>query len=86
METFDEWWSRAGKLIDPDTEDVSWYDKRKGLAQSAFIAAIAQSGNYVVDDSTFPRHVQFGNGRVVVIRERTDDPGRFFLGIGSARD
>jgi hypothetical protein len=86
METFDEWWSRSGKFIDLDTENVSWYDKRKGLAQSAFIAAIAQSGNYVVDDSIFPRRAQFGNGRVVVIREREDDPGRFYLGIGSARD
>ena len=83
METFDEWWARKGRFIDPDTEDVPWFDKRKALAEEAFRAAVAQSGNYVVDDSVFPRNVQFGNGRVVVIRERVDDPGRFYLGIGS---
>lgn len=86
METFAEWWNRKGKFIDPDTEDIPWFDKRKALAEEAFRAAVAQSGNYTVDDSVFPRRVQFGNGRVVIVRENTDDPGRFFLGIGSARE
>lgn len=36
--TFDEWWNQEGKYIDPDTEDVSWYDKRKELAEIAFNA------------------------------------------------
>ena len=44
METFDEWWARKGRFIDPDTEDVPWFDKRKALAEEAFRAAVAQSG------------------------------------------
>ena len=82
MEEFEEWWARTGRTIDPDTEEVSWYDKRKSLAEAAFASARAQSTNYVCDDDTFPRKVTFANGRVVIIRERVDDPGRFFLGIG----
>ncbi len=36
--SFEEWWRSDGKFCDPDTEDVSWYDKREGLAAAAFIA------------------------------------------------
>ncbi len=35
---FQEWWSEDGRYIDPDTDDVPWFDKRGGLAQFAFIA------------------------------------------------
>lgn len=33
-----EWWKSDGLYIDPDTEEVDWYDKRKELAQLAFVA------------------------------------------------
>lgn len=33
-----EWWKADGLYIDPDTEDVDWYDKRRELAQIAFVA------------------------------------------------
>ena len=33
-----EWWKSDGVYIDPDTEDVDWFDKRRELAQIAFIA------------------------------------------------
>lgn len=32
------WWLKDGVYIDPDTEDVDWYDKRAELAQMAYIA------------------------------------------------
>ena len=35
---FEDWWSTDGRYIDPDTEDVPWFDKRKELAALAFIA------------------------------------------------
>lgn len=38
---FDKWWAKQGIFIDPDTEDVSWFDKRKELAGIAFIAGFA---------------------------------------------
>lgn len=69
METFDEWWTRIGRTLDPDTEDVPWYDKRKGLAEAAFNAAKAQSRNYTADEEVMPEKVTFGNGRVVWIAE-----------------
>lgn len=37
-EMFADWWKAYGRSIDPDTEDVPWYDKREGLAGMAFIA------------------------------------------------
>ena len=33
---FDMWWQSHGKVFDPDTEDVSWFDKRKDLAEFAY--------------------------------------------------
>lgn len=36
---FESWWSDHGRFIDPDTEDVDWFDKRKELAGYAFLAA-----------------------------------------------
>lgn len=69
METFEQWWRRDGRLIDPDTEDVSWFDKRKGLAEAAFNAALAQSGNYTANDSVDATEIRFANGRRVWINE-----------------
>lgn len=56
-ERFEEWWSRAGQYVDPDTSDVPWSDKRKGLAAAAFAAAFAQSTNYVADNAVDPTEV-----------------------------
>ena len=42
-EMFDLWWSSDGRMIDPDTGDVPWYDKREGLAAAAFIAGYRQA-------------------------------------------
>lgn len=39
-EAFENWWAVTGKFIDPDSDDVHWYDKRKGLAEEAFCAAL----------------------------------------------
>jgi hypothetical protein len=69
METFEQWWNRHGRFIDPDTEDVPWFDKRKALAELAFEAAKAQSGNYTANDECMPDRVTFGNGRVVEIAD-----------------
>ncbi|MCU1301988.1 MAG: hypothetical protein JWQ87_2272 [Candidatus Sulfotelmatobacter sp.] len=33
---FDAWWAKDGRYYDPDTSDVPWYDKRKGLAEYAY--------------------------------------------------
>lgn len=37
---FQKWWSDVGRFYDPDTEDVTWYDKRKDLAELAFVTGI----------------------------------------------
>lgn len=72
---FEEWWARAGKSIDPDTSDVSWHDKRKGLAAAAFSAATAQGMNYTCDKACDPTEVTFANGRRVWIRfDECEDP------------
>lgn len=64
---FEDWWTRSGKFIDPDTDDVPWFDKRKGLGLAAFEAAMAISRNYVADDAVNPVQFTFANGRVVTI-------------------
>lgn len=78
-DAFDEWWFREGQFLDPDTDDVPWFDKREGLARLAFEAAMAQSGNYVANDDTFPSEVIFSNGRIVRINVATE--GLAFLQI-----
>ena len=45
---FDEWWSRDGQFIDPDTSDVPWFDKRRGLAEYAFGAGMAATSGEVL--------------------------------------
>ena len=74
METFEAWLKRTGQ----NTSNVGAVE----LAKAAWNGATAQSTNYVCDDDTFPRKVTFANGRIVVVRERIEDPGRFYLGVG----
>lgn len=62
---FDDWWHRDGQYLDPDTDDVPWFDKRKALAQMAFEAAMAASGNYTADDAVDALQFTFANGRIV---------------------
>lgn len=68
---FDKWWQETGKFLDPDTEDVPWFDKRRALAEAAFEAGIetgtARSRNYTADDEVMPESVTFANGRRVRI-------------------
>ena len=68
---FDKWWQEEGKMIDPDTEDVPWFDKRQVLADLAFEAGIkcgmARAANYTADDAEMPERVGFANGRFVRI-------------------
>ena len=51
---FKEWWYRMGLSGSSET-----------LAEVAWNAAKAQSGNYTVDDPINPRAVTFANGRTV---------------------
>lgn len=80
-DAFDEWWSREGQFLDPDTDDVPWFDKREGLARLAFEAATAQSRNYVANDEIYPSEVTFSNGRRVFVNKA--DGGGVFLEIGN---
>jgi hypothetical protein len=83
---FEKWWAEEGKSLDPDTEDVPWFDKRKGLAALAFEAGIkcgmARGGNYTGDRSIEPQSVEFANGRTVKIREMGSPDCGPFLEIG----
>src|SRR6202142_4787663 len=65
---FEEWWSRTGRQLDPDP-DVNWYDKRKDLMAMVWLAAKAQSGNYVADAPEGAHRVTFANGREVYMSE-----------------
>ncbi len=68
---FDKWWQEDGRMLDPDTEDVPWFDKRQALADLAFEAGIqcgmARAANYTADDAVMPERVDFANGRFVRI-------------------
>ncbi len=64
-EDFESWWERVGRTIDPDTDDVPWFDKRKELCAIAFAAAMAQSGNYVASHEASPVWIRFSNGTTV---------------------
>lgn len=76
---FDEWWQRIGQSLDPDTEDVPWFDKRKDLARDAFIAGASAAMNYEADRETEPMQISFVGGRTVIACTREGDP---FLMIG----
>ena len=70
---FEKWWSEQGRFLDPDTEDVPWYDKREALANLAFDEGIkigmARAGNYTADSTVDPISVRFANGRTVTLHE-----------------
>ena len=36
VDDFAAWWAEDGRFYDPDHEDISWYDKRKDLAEYAY--------------------------------------------------
>ncbi|MDR3392459.1 MAG: hypothetical protein P4L77_12080 [Sulfuriferula sp.] len=36
--SFRDWWNSQGRMIDPDTEDVPWFDKREALCEAAYDA------------------------------------------------
>jgi hypothetical protein len=40
---FAKWWQEEGRMLDPDTEDVPWFDKREALAELAWNAAMRAS-------------------------------------------
>ena len=88
METFDEWWIRIGRTLDPDVSDAAWYDKRRALAEAAFNAAKAQSRNYAADEETMPGKITFGNGRVVWIADNKSPGVHFgvYLEVGQLPD
>jgi len=61
METFEQWWQRAGCKIDSEIE--------MHFAKAAWDAAKAQSRNYIADEEIMPEKVIFANGRVVWIAD-----------------
>jgi hypothetical protein len=67
--SFVRWWEEDGRFIDPDTSDVSWFDKRQSLCEMAFAAGLktgmARGGNYTADDAVNPIKITFANGRRV---------------------
>lgn len=84
---FEKWWAEEGRSLDPDTEDVPWFDKRKGLAESAFEAGIKcgmiRGGNYTANSSVSPNAIEFANGRTVRIREMSSPDCGPYLEVGS---
>jgi hypothetical protein len=72
---FEKWWRERGRSLDPDTEDVPWFDKREALAHIAFDegikAGMALAGNYIANESVCPTCVRFQNGRTVRIGEHS---------------
>lgn len=72
---FEKWWQEQGRSLDPDTEDVPWYDKREALAHIAFDEGVrigmAIAGNYVASSSVEPDSVTFANGTTVRIAQKS---------------
>jgi len=68
---FEKWWHEHGRNLDPDTEDVPWYDKREALAHIAFDEGIkigmALGANYTANTAISPTLIEFANGRTVRI-------------------
>ena len=66
--TFEKWWEDDGRMYDPDTEDVPWFDKRKELAELAFAKGVeigmARSRNYAASSAVDPDRIHFANGRI----------------------
>lgn len=71
---FENWWRRTGRHLDPDTSDVSWFDKRRGLAEAAYQAGMATGANYVADDMVLPTQFAFANGRTIGMGEDSGCP------------
>jgi len=85
---FEKWWTEQGRSLDPDTEDVPWYDKREALAHIAFDEGVrvgmAQAGNYVANTSVCPTQVEFANGRTVKIAQTSSpDCGPYLVIAGT---
>jgi hypothetical protein len=80
--TFENWWAQDGRMYDPDTEDVPWFEKRKELAELAFAEGVkigmARSRNYTANSAVDPDRIHFANGRVVKLNRET---GRLYLSI-----
>lgn len=71
-DAFADWWSKDGQYLDPDTSDVPWFDKRRGLAEAAYLAGATLPENkmrcticgFIVDtrfEATKPS-INFGMG------------------------
>lgn len=77
--TFEKWWSEDGRLYDPDTADVHWYDKRRELAEYAFAKGVeigmARSRNYTANSAVMPDRIHFANGRIVKIVTNPEPTG-----------
>lgn len=58
---FDRWWTRILHDLGSTSDEAG----AKALAQQAWDAAKAQSGNYTADSTTEARIVTFANGRTV---------------------
>lgn len=43
LDKFDDWWAESGRFYDPDNSSVSWFDKRRLLAQYAWSSAVKQA-------------------------------------------
>lgn len=48
--SFEQWWSADGLFIDPDSADIPWYDKRKGLAAEAYFAGLSAGSKQVAEE------------------------------------
>ena len=87
---FEKWWQEQGRSLDPDTEDVPWYDKREALAHIAFDEGVrigmALAGNYTASDEVAPDFVRFANGRTVQIGEHSGHGLSPYLVIGREED
>jgi hypothetical protein len=72
---FSDWWQRWGKWIDPDTEDVDWFDKRAGLCEFAFQAgyALGKGRHRDMAVSNTTKHIQMLRLRQIIadLRGRT---------------
>lgn len=87
---FEKWWQEQGRMLDPDTEDVPWFDKRESLAHLAFDEGVkigmARAGNYVANSAVRPSSVEFSNGRTVRIKDMSSPDNGPYLEIGCGEE
>jgi hypothetical protein len=85
---FEKWWDEQGRFLDPDTEDVPWYDKREALANLAFDEGVkigmARAGNYTANSAAAPSSLEFANGRTVRIKAMSSPDNAPYLEVGLA--